>query len=117
MAGVFRGVDAGRAVSLRLLTRPVGIAVEADARTVYARGGRPTTLRLVDDKFVVARPGDEVALAFDAELWARRPAGWTRTFLLHADGFSKEMNINSSSPDEAGPLPSHRMTAYPYPAP
>ena len=45
------------------------------------------------------------------------PDGWTRTFLLLADGFSKEMDINSASPDEVEPLPFHAMSAYPYRAP
>lgn len=70
----------------------------------------------VDDRFVVARPGDEVALAFDATAMAPLREGWTRTFLLHADGFSKEMDLNSASPDQAWPLPSHGMTRYPTPA-
>ena len=38
----------------------------------------------------------------------------TRTFLLYADGFSKEMDINSASPHTVAPLPFHGMTAYPY---
>ena len=56
--------------------------------------------------FVIAKPGDEIALDFDA---APRPLpdGWTRTFLLLADGFSKEMDINSASPDTVEPLPFH----------
>ena len=29
------------------------------------------------------------------------PAGWTRTFLLHSVGYSKEMDLNSASPDQA----------------
>jgi hypothetical protein len=37
------------------------------------------------------------------------PLGWTRTFLLYADGFSKEMDINSASPDSVRPVPSHGM--------
>ena len=45
------------------------------------------------------------------------PAGWTRTFLLHSDGYSKEMDINSASPDQAWPLPFRTMTRYPYAAP
>ncbi len=72
-------------------------------------------LTAVDDRFVVARPGDEVALAFDADALPTLRAGWTRTFLLHGDGFSKEMDINSASPDQAWPLPSHSMTRYPMP--
>ncbi|HEV3141639.1 MAG TPA: hypothetical protein VGY57_14040, partial [Vicinamibacterales bacterium] len=39
------------------------------------------------------------------------------TFLMLADGFSKEMDVNSASPDRVGPLPFHRMTRYPYEAP
>lgn len=70
----------------------------------------------VDDRFVVARPGDEVALAFGAASLPEVREGWTRTFLLHGDGYSKEMDINSASPDQAWPLPSHSMTRYPMPA-
>ena len=75
----------------------------------YTREGdvRPL-LRAVDDMFVIARPGDELAIAFDA----RGIRG--RTFLLYADGFSKEMNPRSAVPDTVGPLPFHGMTGYPY---
>jgi hypothetical protein len=73
-------------------------------------------LTRVDDRFVVSQPGDEVVLSFDARL-APLPDGWTRTFLLYADGFSKEMDINSSSPDLLAPLPFHGMVAYPYASP
>lgn len=67
-------------------------------------------LGTVDDQFVVSRPGDEIALAFDASALPALRSGWTRTFLLHGDGFSKEMDINSQSPDQAWPLPSHSQT-------
>jgi hypothetical protein len=70
-----------------------------------------------DDMFVVSKPGDEVALSFDASALAPLPDGWTRTFLLYADGFSKEMDINSASPHEVAPLPFHGMKRYPYGAP
>ena len=73
-------------------------------------------LSAADDMFVVSRPGDEIALSFDAAALKPLPAGWTRTFLLYADGFSKEMDINSSSPHELAPMPFHAMTDYPYPA-
>jgi tetratricopeptide (TPR) repeat protein len=84
----------------------------------YTREGdvRPL-LTATDDMFVVARPGDEIALSFDARALPLLPAGSTRTFLLYADGFSKEMNLHSSSPDTAGPLPFHGMTSYPYAPP
>jgi tetratricopeptide (TPR) repeat protein len=74
-------------------------------------------LSATDDMFVISRPGDEIALSFAAAALKPLPAGWTRTFLLYADGFSKEMDINSSSPHELAPLPFHGMKDYPYRAP
>jgi tetratricopeptide (TPR) repeat protein len=74
-------------------------------------------LTTTDDIFVVSGPGDELALTFDAARLRPLPPGWTRTFLLFADGFSKEMDINSASPHELGPLPFHAMKDYPYAAP
>ena len=67
-----------------------------------------------DDMFVISLPGDEISLSFDAGKLPPLRAGWTRTFLLYADGFSKEMDINSASPDQVSPLPFHGMTRYPY---
>ncbi|HEX8163634.1 MAG TPA: FG-GAP-like repeat-containing protein [Pyrinomonadaceae bacterium] len=81
----------------------------------YTREGDVRELLLkADDMFVVSRPGDEISLSFDASKLPPLPAGWTRTFLLYADGFSKEMDINSASPDQVWPLPFHGMTKYPY---
>ena len=74
-------------------------------------------LKGTDDIFVVSRAGDELSLSFDASRLPPLPAGWTHTFLLYADGFSKEMNIHSSSPDQLAPLPFHGMKRYPYAAP
>ena len=74
-------------------------------------------LSAIDDQFVISAPGDEIALSFDGRIAAALPAGWTRTFLLYADGFSKEMNLHSSSPDRLEPLPFHGMSQYPYPLP
>jgi tetratricopeptide (TPR) repeat protein/predicted nucleotidyltransferase len=74
-------------------------------------------LTKTDDMFVVSKPGDELALSFDASALAPLPDGWTRTFLLYADGFSKEMDINSASPHEVAPMPFHGMKRYPYSAP
>lgn len=67
-----------------------------------------------DDFFVVSRPGDEIALTFDASALPPLPEGSTRTFLLYASGYSKEMDLNSSSPDTLAPLPFAAMKAYPY---
>ncbi|HEV2707834.1 MAG TPA: FG-GAP-like repeat-containing protein [Pyrinomonadaceae bacterium] len=84
----------------------------------YTREGDVRELLLeTDDMFVVSRPGDELSLSFDARRLPPLPRGWKRTFLLYADGFSKEMDINSASPHEVAPLPFHGMTKYPYSAP
>jgi Tfp pilus assembly protein PilF len=81
----------------------------------YTREGdvRPL-LAATDDAFVVSKPGDEVAASFDARALPPLGRGRARTFLLHGDGFSKEMDINSASPDVVLPLPYHGMKAYPY---
>ncbi|HEY7169878.1 MAG TPA: FG-GAP-like repeat-containing protein [Vicinamibacterales bacterium] len=84
----------------------------------YTREGDVgSLLSRTDDMFVIAAPGDEIALAFDATAVGAVPSGWTLTFLLEADGYSKEMDINSASPDAVAPLPFHAMRAYPYRAP
>lgn len=81
----------------------------------YTREGDVRELLLEsDDMFVISRPGDELILSFGADKLPRLPEGWTRTFLLYADGFSKEMDLNSASPDQVGPLPFHGMSKYPY---
>ena len=81
----------------------------------YTREGDVRALLgTVDDMFVVSRPGDEIALSFDARALPRLPASWTRTFLLYAHGYSKEMNPRSASPDTVAPLPFRAMTRYPY---
>jgi hypothetical protein len=89
-------------------TMPGRYTREGDVRALLAK---------TDDMFVIAKPGDEIALSFDAARAGPLPDGWTRTFLLLADGFSKEMDINSASPDRVEPLPFHAMTAYPYRTP
>ncbi len=84
----------------------------------YTREGDVKGLLLTtDDLFVISRPGDEIAISFDAKKLAPLPKGWKRTFLLYADGYSKEMDINSASPDGVEPLPFHAMKKYPYDAP
>ncbi|HEY0366380.1 MAG TPA: CRTAC1 family protein, partial [Pyrinomonadaceae bacterium] len=81
----------------------------------YTREGDVRELLLApDDMFVISRPGDELELSFAADKLPPLPKGWTRTFLLYANGFSKEMDINSASPDQVGPLPFHGMSRYPY---
>ena len=81
----------------------------------YTREGNVLPLLTrTDDQFVIVAPGDEVALSFDAEELPPLEPAFTRTFLLHADGFSKEMDLHSASPDAVAPLPFHGMRQYPY---
>jgi tetratricopeptide (TPR) repeat protein len=81
----------------------------------YTREGDVHELLLnSDDIFAICRPGDEIILSFDATELPSLPTGWTRTFLFYGDGFSKEMDINSASPDQILPLPFHAMSRYPY---
>ncbi len=81
----------------------------------YTREGDVRELLLnADDMFVISKPGDEISLSFDARKLPPIRSGWKRTFLLYADGYSKEMDINSASPDQVLPLPFHGMSRYPY---
>ena len=57
-----------------------------------------------------------MAVAFDGEALPALAPGQSRTFLLYADGFSKEMDISSASPHTVEPLPFHGMRSYPYAA-
>ncbi len=72
-------------------------------------------LASTDDRYVITRPGDEIALEFDAAALPRLPAGWRRDWMLYADGFGKDMDLNSASPDTVDPLPWHGMPSYPPP--
>jgi Flp pilus assembly protein TadD len=81
----------------------------------YTREGDVRTLvSASDDGYVVSKPGDALTLWFDATALGPPPAGRSRTFLLFGDGYSKEMDINSASPDAVLPLPWHGMPSYPY---
>ncbi|MDQ3751123.1 MAG: FG-GAP-like repeat-containing protein [Acidobacteriota bacterium] len=71
-------------------------------------------LEAVDDVFVISKTGDELILSFEA--LPKPPQNKKYTFLLFADGYSKEMDINSGSPDAVFPLPFKRMKKYPYAA-
>ena len=71
-------------------------------------------LSATDDLFLISKTGDEIVLSFDA--LPELPTTRKYTFLLYADGYSKEMDINSGSPDAVYPLPFKGMTKYPYDA-
>ena len=82
-----------------------------DATRVKATCG--SCLHAADDRFVIARPGDELVLSFDASALPPLPHGMRRTFLLYSVGFSKEMDLHSASPDVVQPIPFRAMRTYP----
>jgi hypothetical protein len=71
-----------------------------------------------DDLFVVARTGDEIRLEFDeAPRGGSKDPPLRTTYLVGGVGFSKEMDVNSASPDVVLPLPHLEMTHYPSRSP
>ncbi len=81
----------------------------------YTRFGDVRELLLEpDDLYVITRSGDEIQIDFDARRLPLLPKGWKRTYLIYADGFGKDMDINSARPETIGELPFHGMKSYPY---
>lgn len=68
----------------------------------------------VDDRYVIANAGDELALRFDAPPGPE--AGWARDFVLISDGWNKDGDYNTAFSKTVLPLPSHSRPAYDAPA-
>lgn len=81
----------------------------------YTRYGdvRPL-LETEDDRLAIMGSGDELKLRFNAGNLPPLPAGWTRDFLLHVDGWAKDADANTAYSQTVEPLPFHGMSAYPY---
>jgi len=87
----------------------------AGAYTRY--GDVSELLRESDNRYVIMRHGDEITLDFDAAAAPPPGPGWTRSYLVYASGFGKDMDLNSAFPDTVEPLPFHGMPGYPYRTP
>jgi hypothetical protein len=70
-------------------------------------------LASVDDRFVIMARGEELALEFDAGRLPPLPEGSSRSFVLHADGYCKDMDLYTAFPATVEPLPYHGMANYP----
>ena len=74
-------------------------------------------LRTVDDQFVIMGRAEEIELEFDASALPALRDGWSRTLVLHTDGYCKDMDLYTAEPDAVEPLPYHAMENYPPAAP
>ncbi|MBL8206469.1 MAG: VCBS repeat-containing protein [Blastocatellia bacterium] len=81
----------------------------------YTRYGDVRELLLApEDMYVITRNGDEMQVDFDATKLPPLPQGWKRDYLVYADGFGKDMDLNSARPETVGELPFHKMKSYPH---
>jgi hypothetical protein len=64
-------------------------------------------LAKVDDRYVIANAGDEIALLFPAP--AEPPAGWQRDFIWECDGWTRDGNPNTRFGTTVLPLPAHKV--------
>jgi hypothetical protein len=81
----------------------------------YTRYGDVRELLLApEDMYVITRNGDEMQVDFDATKLPPLPKGWKRDYLVYADGFGKDMDLNSARPETVGELPFHKMKSYPH---
>ena len=71
-------------------------------------------LAKVDDRYVIANAGDELALQFPA--LPSPQAGWVRDFVLIGDGWNKDGDFNTAFSKTVLPLPSHSRPGYDGPA-
>ncbi len=82
----------------------------------YTRYGDVLPLVLAaDDRYVIFRNGEEIALRFPVAAFPPLKEGWTRTFLLETEGWCKDMDPYTATPETVGPLPHRGMSAFPPP--
>jgi tetratricopeptide (TPR) repeat protein len=85
-----------------------------DLEGYYTRyGDVRELLAKVDDRYVIANAGDEIALTFAAP--AGPPPGWKRDFLFVSDGWVKDGDFNTAFSKTVLPLPAHNLKSYDRP--
>ena len=83
----------------------------------YTRFGDVLPLvKEADDRYVIFRNGEEIALRFRVADFPPLREGWTRTFLLETTGWCKDMDHHTAEPETIEPLPYLSMPEYPPPA-
>ena len=83
-----------------------GIQPWRDLSGYYTRYGDVRELvAKVDDRYVIANAGDEIAFRFPAP--ADPPAGWKRDFIWECDGWTRDGNPNTQFGTTVLPLPAH----------
>ncbi len=76
-------------------------------------GSVTSKLLAMDDDYVIVKAGGEIVLRFDASVLSPLAAGWTRTFIIHTDGWLKDGDLNTRAGQTVGPLPHSGMERYP----
>jgi len=85
-----------------------------DLEGYYTRyGDVRELLHDIDDRYVIANAGDELALRFPAP--PPPPDGYQRDFVLVGDGWNKDGDFNTAFSATVHPLPSHASIAYDAP--
>jgi len=67
-----------------------------------------------DDRFVLCGPGEEIELEFDAKQLKPLKTGWSRSYVVRAKGYCKDMSPYTLTAGNVGPLPFREMKNYPY---
>lgn len=71
-------------------------------------------LRAIDDQHVIAGPGDEVTISFDARSLPPLAAGWVRSFVLRTAGYCKDAAPTTLTGGRVMPIPYRAMPGFPY---
>ena len=85
-----------------------------DLEGYYTRFGDVRELLTTrDNRYVILNAGDEIALSFAVADAPPLPEGWRRDFLIYADGWVKDGDLNTGHGQTVEPLPWHGMAGYP----